>query len=257
MQQTAVAMTSRRDESLDTIKALATICVVLVHTANLYEYSGSKNPVVNQAYSFFGEFAALGVPLFFMVSGYLASMQYKPGKAWYKANLKKKTRALALPYLLWVTLYFMLERIVLGHDTECVWYDFFGIPFVRSPIYAPLWFVRELYLLTILFPSLKKLASFFVPTLIGCASLWFLLGPSEFYEFRSCLWYVIGILIQTHRAQMERICSAMSDHLASAVLGGGDTLGALYPMACILATAGSDCSRSSAGVDVFSQSNRT
>lgn len=220
MQQTAVAATSQRDESLDTIKALATICVVLVHAANLYGYSGSESYLVNHVYGFLGKFAALGVPLFFVVSGYLASMQYKPGRVWYKANLKKKAKALVVPFLSWSMFYFVLDRVMFGHATRSALLDLFGVPFGEPPIYNPLWFIRDLYLLTILLPGLKKLASFCVPTLIGCASLWFLLGPSEFYEFRSCLWYVIGILIQTHSARVERIFSAMSNHLATAVLGG-------------------------------------
>lgn len=83
---------TRRDYSLDTIKALATICVVFVHASNLYGYSNSESLLINQIYGFFGKFAALGVPLFFVVSGYLASMQYQPGFVWYKENLKKKNK---------------------------------------------------------------------------------------------------------------------------------------------------------------------
>ncbi|WP_283127990.1 acyltransferase family protein [Allofournierella massiliensis] len=89
---------TRRDYSLDTIKALATICVVFVHASNLYGYSNSESLLINQIYGFFGKFAALGVPLFFVVSGYLASMQYQPGFVWYKENLKKKTKTLAVQF---------------------------------------------------------------------------------------------------------------------------------------------------------------
>ena len=66
-----------RDASLDSIKALATVLVVLVHASGLLVHSGSQSLWIAQVYSFLGEFSALGVPLFFMVSGYLAAMQYK------------------------------------------------------------------------------------------------------------------------------------------------------------------------------------
>lgn len=216
---------TRRDYSLDTIKALATICVVFVHASNLYGYSNSESLLINQIYGFFGKFAALGVPLFFVVSGYLASMQYQPGFVWYKENLKKKTKTLAVPYLTWILVYFVLQRIVLGagdwNDMGSILYDLFGVPFVWSPIYAPLWFVRDLYLLTILLPLIKKIIQAFAPPLIICTLLWLFLEPSVFYEFRSCLWYFLGILIQSNNARLERVCFEVDEHLTVVVLGEG------------------------------------
>lgn len=214
-----------RDYSLDTIKALATICVVFVHASNLYGYSGSESLLVFKIYNFFGKFAGLGVPLFFMVSGYLASMQYQQGIVWYKDNLKKKTKALAVPYLIWILIYFLLERGLLGGEelngVGGVLYDLLGIPFVKSPIYGLLWFVRDLYLLTILLPFLKRITRSFAPILIACALLWVLLEPGVFYIFRSCLWYLFGMLCQTYSTMIEKVCFAVNYHLGLAVLGEG------------------------------------
>lgn len=115
--------------------------------------------------------SSVGLPLwgyhFFVVSGYLASMQYKPGKAWYLANLQKKTMGLAISYCIWILIYFVLERILLGtgewNGLGGILYDRFG-----GPIYAPLWFIRDLYLLTFFLSIFKKIAMFFAPCLTIC-----------------------------------------------------------------------------------------
>lgn len=217
--------TTQRDYSLDTMKALATICVVFVHASNLYGYSNSESLLIKQIYGFFGKLAAFGVPLFFVISGYLASMQYQPGFVWYKENLKKKSKTLAVPYLIWILIYFVLQRIVFGvddwNDKGSILYDLFGIPFVRSPIYAPLWFVRDLYLLAILLPFIKKITQVFALPLIICTLLWLFLEPSVFYEFRSCLWYFLGVLLQSNNTRLERACFEVDAHLTVVALGEG------------------------------------
>lgn len=147
----------KRNKAIDAMKDLSTIMVVYIHSHNIVNYAGmeSRNTVIQLVSVLTGT----GVPAFFLISAYLMKKRAKP----YKENIKKKVKTLLLPYLLWILIYVMLE--VLGNK---VWPTAFsdvtkwsgvdwiknvvGTPFVEPPIYSPLWFVRDLFVLNLMAP---------------------------------------------------------------------------------------------------------
>lgn len=147
----------KRNKTIDAMKALSTIMVVYIHSHNIVNYAGieSRNAIIQMVSVLTGA----GVPTFFLISAYLMKKSAKP----YKENIKKKVKTLLLPYLLWILIYVMLEVVgnkVLPASFSDVtkwsgvdWIkNLVGIPFIESPIYIPLWFVRDLFVLNLMAP---------------------------------------------------------------------------------------------------------
>lgn len=60
--------TVQRIKCLDILKAFSCIIVVYIHSFNIYSYSGKNQPCA--LYPIY-IFTKLGVPLFFLISGYI------------------------------------------------------------------------------------------------------------------------------------------------------------------------------------------
>ena len=160
-------MEQNRNKGLDLLKGVATILVVYVHAANIYAYAN----VDNMAIRFLEVFSALGVPIFFCVSGYLITSKYCLGKYTYVDDIRRKTMNLLVPLLLWNTFYYILEKLMEGDlkfDLREILLQIIGIPFITSPVYAPLWFVRDLFVLSLLYPFIRRITKAVPVCVIGC-----------------------------------------------------------------------------------------
>lgn len=91
------------------------------------------------------QIANLAVPCFFIMSGYL--LMYKEQN--YFTVLKKKFKSLLIPYIIW-----NLIAALYIYITDSSILQSFSEIFI-SPANFPLWFLRDLILLTILFPLFR------------------------------------------------------------------------------------------------------
>lgn len=74
----------KRSKTLDMLKAVSTVFVVFVHAANIFDYA---NVLPNYWWLTVCKlFANCGVPIFFMVSGYLFAIK----STGYKIDIQKK-----------------------------------------------------------------------------------------------------------------------------------------------------------------------
>ena len=97
-------MGSRRFNSLDVFKLIMAICVVAIHTEPL---NGCKISLINEIYD---SFVRMGVPFFFLASGYLMANKMKEPyeeKSNKEIVLKSLLRILKM-YLLWSIIYLPL-----------------------------------------------------------------------------------------------------------------------------------------------------
>ena len=154
-------MEYKRNEIIDSMKALSTILVVYIHSYNVIGYANITNE--NVIIRFCSALASAAVPSFFLTSAYLTAKSKKS----YNDKIRKKMKALLLPYLMWIMIYVMLELVgnrifptgfldVAGWNRMDWIRNIIGIPFHTSPIYTPLWFVRELFILNLTEPILKR-----------------------------------------------------------------------------------------------------
>ncbi len=155
--------TSKRINSL---RFLLAVLVVFKHNCYRLVFSSTyENIVFNQSRigDWIQTFISYGiahcaVPLFFLFAAYL---QVKKADS-YSILLKKKTRSLGIPYIIWVSLYFFLyilankEFVTSGWlNTRNIIHYFFGFTEINggAPLAAgQFWFVRDLMLFTILSP---------------------------------------------------------------------------------------------------------
>lgn len=151
---------TQKNTIITAIKVLATLLVVYIHGANIFGYAGYEMPLQLKPFKCLADAA---VPAFFVVSGFL---MFRNEIDW-RINLRKKTIRLAVPFLLWSLFWIAFEAIgyvILPDKFESVfswdWLSWLrkiiGIPFYISPLYRPLWYVRDLFLLSITAPIIQK-----------------------------------------------------------------------------------------------------
>lgn len=152
------------------------------------------------------EIGDLGVPAFFLVSGFLFFCGKEMNTDVWKGKLKKRVRSLLIPYVIWNTL-FLLYYLALSHfmpvsdwglsEGTPVKYADLYLGFNDGPVLAPLWFVRDLMILNILslpvFYIIKTIKWATVPILV----LPFLLVDNTTYTLsyvgiRSIVPYFLG-----------------------------------------------------------------
>lgn len=174
---------SRRISISDLIRILRfplAVCVVMVHCmpdANSIEHGLSDSirqyllPIVNDA-----------VPLFFMISGYLFFVNIDKF-TWnvYRTKMRSRINTILLPYLLWNLLYLLFysaqsfafpAQLISGGKTPvqnfavedfllCFWRtSVLGPENTYYPIYVPLWFLRDLFLICLASPVIYLLMKY-------------------------------------------------------------------------------------------------
>lgn len=182
-------------------KVIATFCVVLTHSYKLFEYIGRQESELFYLRGFHA-FAACGVPVFFLLSGYF--LVFKDN--WdYKKNTKKKVKSLLIPFCCFILLYTFIS--IIGSLFLHGFFDDFksftvwdwlmhlvGIPFVTAPVYyGPLWFVRDLFILNIfsffLVPIVRRVPSWI---LIPAMCVIYFLPISQLVRY-SIPFFVVGM----------------------------------------------------------------
>ena len=210
---------------MDMLKAVSTVFVVFVHAANIFDYA---NVLPNYWWLTVCKlFANCGVPIFFMVSGYLFAIK----STGYKIDIQKKIKTLCIPYFSWIFMYIFFETVghTVFHDnfanvknwSASEWiFNIFGVPFMSPPIYAPLWFVRDLFILNIVALWPRKIIERIPVSISVCVILliWYL--PLNGYLRQSVCFFLFGILIAV---KFPTIVNTFTVTQKGIVLGGGGT----------------------------------
>jgi hypothetical protein len=129
---------------------------------------------VSKIKEFIGTFTCIAVPLYFLISSvFLYSREIS-----YKDNIKKKCGTIVLPYCLWAVLEILFlftaqnisfskpyfAKIIIKDFSLWDWLGAFtgksGM-FADLPLNYPLWFLRDLFILNIFFPVIKKIIDAF------------------------------------------------------------------------------------------------
>ncbi len=127
------------------------------------------------------ELACLGVPLFFFISGFLFFYNCEFSGEVYRKKLKSRVKSLLIPYIIWnlayVLLKFLSESFTSVHVESTMVKDYGFVDWLQvfwdvrggNPINGPLWFVRDLIMMTLLsymFHYLIRKLDFIVPFLL-------------------------------------------------------------------------------------------
>lgn len=199
---------SNRSYIIWLLKVVATLMVLYIHGANIFTYSGLKMPVCFRPFSLL---ANTGVPLFMIISGFLF---FRKEVDW-KENLYKKTKRLAIPFLIWSGFWIGFEAIgflffpdkfdnVFSEGVLGFFIQWTGIPFVRGPLYGPLWYVRELYIISIAAPIIQKPLRKW-PELLGGLGIVLWLLPINSMFRQTVVLFVLGGTLSVKKKWIEKL----------------------------------------------------
>lgn len=191
------------------LKVLMCIFVLVIHA-----FSQSVGSRVSDATSgvYFCTFVLsriicdCAVPVFILISSVL--LYAKPFD--WRANIKKKSRTLLIPYAifntLWIVLVFVKHiagrklGITIGDDVDLAvfslfdWLDaYLGLTDDYKPILTVLWYVRDLFLLNLLAKPIQKLVDKFpVPVLALVLCVWLFDLPLHYIQAYSLVFFILG-----------------------------------------------------------------
>lgn len=216
-----------KEESLriNILKYIAIVFVVYIHAyaAEVNFSEGTNNLILPHWLLLFETLvsktvAQCGVPLFFFISSVLLFMKQRD----YKKTIVGKVRTLFLPYLiwnsLWILVFILLQNLSFtapyfsGNSTPILqcsiteWLKLYGIG-SDYPMDYPLWFMRDLMLVTILFPIINRLANMF-PKLLMIVATIMLVVPISFPLKQALLWFCLGacvVRLQIHISFFDNI----------------------------------------------------
>jgi surface polysaccharide O-acyltransferase-like enzyme len=165
---------------IHSLRFLLIVFVVFIHNSAIDEgvnFSDSAQTFVAPLYvakvkELTGTFTSIAVPLFFLISGFLLYIKNPE----YIENLKKKCRTILLPYILWAILVILFLFVAQSFNFTKQYFattiirDFKSIDFIDAfigkftgareyqyPLVYQFWFLRDLFILNLLFSIIKKI----------------------------------------------------------------------------------------------------
>lgn len=164
---------SKKIQYIDLLRIYATLCVIMLHCINPIltnaQILGLKSWWLCNAIN---SFARTGVPIFFMISGYLLLTNEKTLDFvnFYKCRLSR----IILPFLVWDLIYYIVNKITAG---ESVLSTDFLAELINDGSKYHLWFVYMLLGIYLFLPFIKRI-------LDSC-------------NLKQCLWLLILIMFPT------------------------------------------------------------
>ena len=147
-------MQKRKFEYLDAMRVFATIMVIIIHC--IYEYMwdfSNKGTALWTSLVFVNELLRTGVPLFFMMSGYLLLQKdITDIKGFYKKRFLK----IAVPFIFYDIFYYILNCII--YNSEISFLQFLKELCDKGSAYH-LWFVYSILFIYLLMPFLRMIVS--------------------------------------------------------------------------------------------------
>lgn len=202
-------LSKEESERINILKFIGIVFVVLIHSyTSDVNFAGGTLVVqlplwlniIEYSISFI--IARCGVQLFFLISSILL---FKKKRAYF-STIKGKAKTLLIPYLIWNTawilVFFVLQSIpftadyfsgshILIRDCGFVdWLNLYGIG-TQYPQDYPLWFVRDLMVVTLFYPLIGFLAEK-QPKIVLAVSTLLLFLPVVFPFKTAVLWVCIG-----------------------------------------------------------------
>lgn len=216
-------MDTRESSALNITRFIMSIGIVFLHSYTCVQmYPFLKEMATYQAVArvFSMQFGEVGVPTFFIISGYLFFVGYQQTWSCYKNKIKRRFYTLVIPYLFWnalmIAIYYSVECIPsirelfntgkkLVHDFGLI--DFLGAFWARidgGPILDQLWFVRNLIILAISSPILYIIIRYTKLTSVIILGVLWVFGTGMAYPQSSLFFFSLGAWFSINGKTMTR-----------------------------------------------------
>lgn len=192
--------TSDKIQVIDYIKVPLALMVLFIHVdlirnTNPEVFNIDKYPIAYNLSYFVSYFiSSISVPAFFFISGFLFFRSWEFSWTSWGVKIRNRIRSLFIPYVVWNTIFivvlFFLQRLLPSGSlstkliSDYNWLDFlmsyismdyvvsgFSFrPFMIGPIDLPLWYLRDLIILSILTPAIYaiiRMTRFLMPLLLS------------------------------------------------------------------------------------------
>ena len=176
-------------------------------------------------------FSLPAVPLFFLISGYLFTLNMECyNHEHYKKKLKSRIKTILIPYILWsliAILYVIIKHqpfmssifpqylgdtINYGDFVEQIYVVNRGANFfaevAQTPIDGPLWFIRDLFIMVLLVPVFMKLSRLLKYLFVSCFMLvWILHLIPPFlcpgFSTMGVAFFFLGIILGEYKVSLS------------------------------------------------------
>ncbi len=204
-------MAKKRNVSIDFLKMLAILMVILIHTtANAYVESFQTSNF--KYFLLFSSITSSAVPLFYMMSG---AFMIKDNKDDFKKSIFK-TLKLLLQTVVWTIIYYCIFKYILKWDTSIL---LAAVKSIFSSQVGHFWFIYPLLGLYILSPFISLIYSklkekeklylllliFLIPTVFSTLNIWidFITNPSFVIGFPELGIFILGKYIYDNRQKIQ------------------------------------------------------
>lgn len=212
-----MAIKTTESQAINFLRLFFCVAIVFLHaytsTQPLEGLENSKPFYEAVTYMFSLEWGEVGVPVFFVVSGYLFFYGSCLDFQNYKRKIRSRVKSLLIPYLFWnflfIALFFVAEQVpvlsqyfsgVNKRVSDYSWLDFIRAFWDRgewqggngTPFDWPLWFVRNLFCLCLLSPVVKYFICWFKGWgILALTFIWYW-TPGLDFLFSSVLFFTLG-----------------------------------------------------------------
>lgn len=164
--------------------------VVLIHC----NYGGYESVVFNYSLQ---NIMFLAVPFFYIISGY----NFTKSKKTFIERIKERLTTILLPYILWNT----IAYIVSLRKKDFYWPDWNIM--VLNPIDFPLWYLRDLFILCMIYPLIQILITKFKGVIFAIISIYLYIIEFSFpiigLRYNSIFFFGVGIIIYKYLKHKE------------------------------------------------------
>ena len=180
--------------------------IILLHCYSVQHLVGDHKTYFNLLYPLTLWIGETGVPGFFFISGYLFFLSKKK----YTQKLLDRVRSLLVPYLLWNTILLVLYVIaqIIGYPQDIngrSLADYNYIDYLRlywdrgsydhgnfAPLLCPLWYIRNLLIMSILSPLLIYIIRFAREAFLLAIAAWWLMTYNNAFIPQTVLFFCLG-----------------------------------------------------------------
>ena len=180
--------------------------IIMLHCYSVQRLEGNHEIYFKVLYPFSLWLGETGVPAFFFISGYLFFLSKKS----YQQKLKDRVYTLLIPYLLWnfLLLLFYLAAYAFGHPlvifktsiAEYNWLDYIRVFWDRgefdggnsAPLLCPLWYIRNLLIMSILSPLLYYIIRYTREFFLVAVAAWWMTINNNAFTPQTILFFCLG-----------------------------------------------------------------